>query len=231
MPLPTLVPSPSLRSYGSDAPNRRHAVVAGLGSLLMVSQHPLAAQTKTTNAEGAEWPQALAVPGGIARIDLGAGATRPAADWGEVPLLVLGDTARWTALVGIALSTLPGPAFITVQGAGSGPRRVDFAVGPKQYPVQKLQVAAGKVDLSAADEARATRDTCAHPGHRLRGDLFPRRVWLYALDRPRHGLLRNHRHAQHQQLRQGRQGVHRCSAGAQASHSHRARQVTTVSLR
>ena len=73
--------------------------------------------------------------------------------------MVLGDTQRWTALVGIALSTTPGTARITVQADGSSAlRQLDFTVEPKLYPVQKLKVAPGKVDLSDADEARYARE-------------------------------------------------------------------------
>ena len=93
-------------------------------------------------------------------MDLGPAALRPVAHWDDLPLLVLGDTQRWTALVGIALSTTPGPARIAVQADGSNtpPHQLDFTVASKLYPVQKLKVAPGKVDLSDADEARYARE-------------------------------------------------------------------------
>jgi murein DD-endopeptidase MepM/ murein hydrolase activator NlpD len=77
---------------------------------------------------------------------------------GDVPMLVLGDASQWTALVGIALSTSPGPTTIAVQQEGGGLRQMAFTVAPKLYPVQKLKVAPGKVDLSNADEARFERE-------------------------------------------------------------------------
>lgn len=117
----------------------------------------LAAATKT-NALPDVWPRPAQVPGGIARLDLGAAANRPTAHLGDVPLLVLGSTSQWTALVGISLATPPGPASIAVQQEGGGARMVNFAVAPKVYPVQKLKVAPSKVDLSAADEARFERE-------------------------------------------------------------------------
>jgi murein DD-endopeptidase MepM/ murein hydrolase activator NlpD len=98
------------------------------------------------------------VPGGIARLELGPAATRPIAHLDDVPLLVLGDASRWTALVGIALSTVPGPASIAVQSDSGVPRQVDFTVVPKLYPTQKLKVASSKVDLSDENEARIARE-------------------------------------------------------------------------
>lgn len=134
-------------------------MVAGLG---LVALQPLGAMAATSPSKADPllnvWPRASAVPGGVARINLGPAATRPAAHLDDVPLLVVGDAAGWTALVGIALSTAPGPARIAVQDAPSGPRTVDFMVAPKLYPTQKLKVAPGKVDLSSADEARYERE-------------------------------------------------------------------------
>src|SRR5687767_4195119 len=88
---------------------RRSALLGGLGCLALP-----ASAWAATPAETSVWPRALQVPGGIARLPLGASATRPVAhlpgDGGPVPLLVLGDASQWTALVGIALSAEPGEA-------------------------------------------------------------------------------------------------------------------------
>lgn len=155
LPLPT-VPL-SLPQTAPTAPNRRHVLLASLS--LLASQPALAARAQKSTSPQDQWPISSAVPGGIARVDLGPAALRPAAHWDDLPLLVLGDTQRWTALVGIALSTTPGPARITVQVDGnSNPRQLDFTVAPKLYPVQKLKVAPGKVDLSDADESRYARE-------------------------------------------------------------------------
>ncbi|RYY77462.1 MAG: M23 family metallopeptidase, partial [Comamonadaceae bacterium] len=102
------------------------------------------------------WPRASQVPGGVARLSLGPAATRPVAQAGDVPLLVLGDPIEWTAIVGIPLAALPGDARITVQGAP--PRDVVYAVAPKRYAEQRLKVAPGQVDLSPEDEARYNRE-------------------------------------------------------------------------
>ena len=104
------------------------------------------------------WPRTLAVPGGIARVSLGPAAVRPIAYAGEVPLLVQGDGIEWTALVGIALSTVAGEAVITVQTPGQAPRPVSYAVADKSYREQRLKVAPGTVDLSAQDAARYEKE-------------------------------------------------------------------------
>lgn len=147
MPLP--YPAPFV-------PHRRHILLASLG--LLASQPTLAARAQKSISSQDMWPAASAVPGGVARLDLGPATTRPVAHWDGLPLLVVGDPRRWTALVGIALATPPGPAQIAVHGDTSSPHQVDFTVAPKLYPVQKLKVAPGKVDLSDADEARYERE-------------------------------------------------------------------------
>jgi murein DD-endopeptidase MepM/ murein hydrolase activator NlpD len=100
-------------------------------------------------------PQERSVPGGVAWVDLGTAATRPDARTGDVPVLVVGDPTRWTALVGIPLSATPGPKTLTVQGAANA---LTYNVKAMKYAEQRLKVAPGKVDLSAADLARYERE-------------------------------------------------------------------------
>jgi len=105
------------------------------------------------------WPRALPVPGGIARLPLGAAAAKPSAQDGELPLLVLGDAAGWTALVGIPLAAQPGMARISVRPAqGGAARDVVYTIAPKRYREQQLKVAPGHVDLSPEDQARYQRE-------------------------------------------------------------------------
>lgn len=88
---------------------RRFAVLGALGLLAL----PAAGRATTQPAPAPDvWPQASQVPGGIARLSLGAAAARPAALAGDIRLLVLGDAMEWTALVGIALSAAPGETSI-----------------------------------------------------------------------------------------------------------------------
>jgi murein DD-endopeptidase MepM/ murein hydrolase activator NlpD len=110
------------------------------------------------------WPQSLQVPGGVARLALGAAPARPVAYAGgaegaqKVPLLVLGDAAGWTALVGIPLAARPGAASITVQSEGAGQRQVAYTIEDKKYQEQRLKVAPGAVDLSPENQARYERE-------------------------------------------------------------------------
>ena len=109
------------------------------------------------------WPRDSAVPGGVARIDLGPAAARPQAWADAVPLLVLGSPSGWTALVGIALSAEPGTARIRVQGE-SGERELAYTIAPKRYTEQHLKVAPRTVDLSPEDLARHERERAHQQG-------------------------------------------------------------------
>ena len=109
------------------------------------------------------WPRDSAVPGGVARIDLGPAAARPQAWADAVPLLVLGSPSGWTALVGIALSAEPGTARIRVQGE-SGARALAYTITPKRYTEQHLKVAPRTVDLSPEDLARHERERAHQQG-------------------------------------------------------------------
>ena len=109
------------------------------------------------------WPRDSAVPGGVARIDLGPAAARPQAWADAVPLLVLGSPSGWTALVGIALSAEPGTARIRVQGE-AGERELAYTIAPKRYTEQHLKVSPRTVDLSPEDLARHERERAHQQG-------------------------------------------------------------------
>ncbi|PZU37578.1 MAG: peptidase M23 [Acidovorax sp.] len=112
-----------------------------------------------------QWPQALAVPGGVARLSLGPAAERPVVHAGDVPVLVLGDAIEWTAIVGIPLAAPTGEAEVTVQATPTAPaRRVAYRVAAKQYREQRLTVAPRTVDLAPEDLARHERER-AHQQH------------------------------------------------------------------
>ncbi len=152
----------------------RRTALASAGGLLLApvtglhaKPQPASPTTPATPAKPpaapAVRPQALQVPGGVARLSLGPAAARPQAlvRQGEVdvPLLVVGDAIEWTAIVGIPLAAAPGDAAITVRADGSGsPRPLHYAVAPKRYKEQHLQVSPRTVDLSPEDQARYERE-------------------------------------------------------------------------
>jgi murein DD-endopeptidase MepM/ murein hydrolase activator NlpD len=99
------------------------------------------------------------VPGGVISLDLGSGAQRPRVMYGKVPALVVGDSSGWRAVVGLALSTQPGPASVQVIDAPqSKSRRITFQVRHAKYAEQHLKVAPGQVNLSKQDLARHERE-------------------------------------------------------------------------
>lgn len=137
----------------------RRSALLGAASLLALPECAFAAPRKQSAAT--VWPRALQVPGGIARLALGPAVERPTAfldDVGEVRLLVLGNASAWTALVGIPLAATPGPAHISLQLRGGGPRQVEYTITAKRYLEQRLTVAPGTVDLSPENQARYERE-------------------------------------------------------------------------
>ena len=134
----------------------RRSALLGAAGLLALPVSTLAAAAAPPPS--GVWPNALQVPGGVARLSLGPAAVRPVAHAGDVPLLVVGDVIEWTALVGIALSALPGAASITVQLEGGGQRQVAYTVASKRYLEQRLKVSPRTVDLSPEDAARYERE-------------------------------------------------------------------------
>ena len=109
-------------------------------------------------AGAVDLPQHRSVPGGVAVLDLGASGEPPQASLGGVPVLVVGDTARWTAVVGIALDAKPGTGHLVVRRTGAADVQQSFVIDPVRYAEQKLTVPPGKVDLSKTDIARYERE-------------------------------------------------------------------------
>ncbi len=138
-------------------------MVMGAGSWLALPPLGLL-HAKPLPPAPAVWPQALQVPGGVARLSLGPAAARPRAKLrqgdADVPVLVVGDAIEWTAVVGITLAATPGDAHISVaqHADGGGLRQVKYAVAPKQYKEQHLKVSPRTVDLSPEDQARYERE-------------------------------------------------------------------------
>ncbi len=141
--------------HPSPALSRRTSVLFALGLLALPSS---GFAVMKTAQPGKAWPKPSHVPGGIARLPLGAAAARPAAYAQDIPLLVTGTPAGWMAVVGIALAATPGVNSISVSQDSGGTRQIDYQVGSKKYLEQHLKVAPGTVDLSPENEARYQRE-------------------------------------------------------------------------
>jgi murein DD-endopeptidase MepM/ murein hydrolase activator NlpD len=121
----------------------------------------LAARASRASAEtGTLLPDAAAVPGGVAIVDLGVAPARPQASYRGRPVLVhAAGGGRWLAVVGIALAAMPGERqVLAVRSAGGALREVGFALEPKRYAEQRLAVAPRHVELAPADLARYERE-------------------------------------------------------------------------
>lgn len=104
-------------------------------------------------------PRMASVPGGVARIDLGAAAAAPQARLGDDRVLVLREADHWTAWVGIPLDARPGSQlWVTREAAGGAGQRFAIEVTAKQYAEQHLKVKPGQVELSPEDLARYERE-------------------------------------------------------------------------
>ena len=109
----------------------------------------------------ASLPQSSNVPGGVAVIPLGSVAAvsdAPQTWLGDQPVLVTSDHGQWYAVVGLPLDMTPGSHELRVK-MGSKTKALDFVVSTKDYPEQHIKLKdKSKVQLSAADEARADRE-------------------------------------------------------------------------
>jgi hypothetical protein len=109
----------------------------------------------------ASLPQSSNVPGGIAIIPLGsvsAIAVAPQTWLGDQAVLVTSDHGLWYAVVGLPLDMTPGPHELRIKMADVM-KLQNFVVHTKDYPEQHITLEdKSKVELSAADEARAERE-------------------------------------------------------------------------
>jgi len=111
------------------------------------------------SAATARFPNASPVPGGVARVRLGAAERAPRAHLNGKRLLVVQEGGAWIALVGIALAAKPGSRLqVDAERTGGGVERHPITVASKTYASQHLKVKPGQVELSAEDLARYERE-------------------------------------------------------------------------
>src|SRR5262245_24953186 len=106
-----------------------------------------------------EMPDAAAVPGGVAILDVGpVSAPAPEVHYNDHRVMVLAEGERWRAIVGIPLSVEPGKQLVRIGNAEDKPTYRSFKVAPKKYAVQRLKVPPGQVNLSKEDNERVARE-------------------------------------------------------------------------
>src|SRR5882762_9212986 len=93
----------------------------------------LVATAWAARAWSAALPRASAVPGGVARIGLGALEQAPRVRLGGDRVLVMREGDEWVAFVGIALSAKPGSKLRVEAEKAGGVERFEIAVAPKEY--------------------------------------------------------------------------------------------------
>jgi len=105
-------------------------------------------------------PESSAVPGGIAIKYLGASDEPPRVELRGQRVLVTGDAAGWTAVVGISLKTQADTSIrIDVAWLNRDSETLSIPIGDKRYATQELTVKPGQVNLSAENLARYQRES------------------------------------------------------------------------
>jgi murein DD-endopeptidase MepM/ murein hydrolase activator NlpD len=141
--------SSPLAAHASHASQRR-ALITSLAAGWAVQ-----ARAQTAPA----LPQAAAVPGGVAIVELGAAATRPSATFGGRPVMVLAQGGAWIAVVGIGLAAdARQRQTLALREADGRTRELAFSLESKAYAEQRLTVAPKHVELSPKDLARHERE-------------------------------------------------------------------------
>src|SRR6266446_6353658 len=119
----------------------------------------LVAPAWAARAWAATLPRASAVPGGVARIGLGASEQAPRVQLGGDRVLVIREGDEWVAFVGIALSAKPGSKLqLEAEQAGGRGERLEVAGGAggggsAQLEVRRGARLGGDRDLEALDPA------------------------------------------------------------------------------
>jgi murein DD-endopeptidase MepM/ murein hydrolase activator NlpD len=133
--------------------------IIGWSTIARAAATVTTAAMATTPTATSELPQSSLVPGGILIAPVDGPANRtPVVTYDGKRAMVLRSDDRWVAVVGLPLAITPGHASIQVQSGDAPEVPVKFDVADKQYSVQSLKVAPGKVDLSPKDLERSEKE-------------------------------------------------------------------------
>jgi murein DD-endopeptidase MepM/ murein hydrolase activator NlpD len=141
-----------------NAPASGVGVAAERPALLAASNLGAAANASTTTSispRSVTLPKESPVPGGVLLLPVHSGADDPpVVKLADNRAMVLRVKDHWVAVVGVPLSTEPGPLKVTIETRAVPSRDTVIEIKPKEYRVQKLKVAPRMVDLSPEDQAR-----------------------------------------------------------------------------
>jgi len=100
----------------------------------------VAALTLLADALAIELPEAEAVPGGVALLELPAAETPPSATFNGKPVMVLANGSAYTAVVGLPLATKPGTHTLHIKNATGKVVSRKFTVTDKTYQSQHITI-------------------------------------------------------------------------------------------
>lgn len=109
------------------------------------------------SANAATLPRALAVPGGIAIIELGDSANKPDAYYGKKQVMVKRDGQQWLALIGLPLSTKPGTHTLRVFLDRGKAEALTFKVAYKKYEEQHITLKNKRMVNPTANDLKRIR--------------------------------------------------------------------------
>ncbi len=106
-----------------------------------------------------ELPDGVAVPGGVALVELPADSDTTRVRFNQRPVLVAATGETYTAVIGLPLGTQPGTHSLTLRTLDGRQTNVDFQVKDKQYQTQHLTIKdKRKVNPEKRDMQRISRE-------------------------------------------------------------------------
>jgi len=100
----------------------------------------IATLTFSADALAIELPEAEAVPGGVALLELPTSATPPSATFNGKPVMVVANGSVYTAVVGLPLATKPGTHTLSIKNTSGKVVTQEFTVTDKTYQSQHITI-------------------------------------------------------------------------------------------